>query len=134
MPSNNNRSITEFGFNINALCSISLQHLKQLIIPPFSIVFQTWFGVGGSVLKWFTSYLSERYQSIKIGSTLSDLCKLLFGLGPLLFSLYTIPLILVIGKHKGVKFHCYADNIQVYIPFEKVEQVPGRYKGVDVSQ
>ena len=56
---------------------------------------QTWFGIGGSVLKWFTSYLSEHYQSIKIGSTLSDLCKLLFGvpqgsvLGP--FSVYNPP-------------------------------------------
>ena len=82
---------------------------------------QIWFGIEGSVLKWFTSYLSERYQSIKIGSTLSDLCKLLFGvpqgsvLGLLLFSLYTTPLSLVIGKHKRVKFHSYADDTQVYI-------------------
>ena len=29
-----------------------------------------WFIVGGSVLKWFTSYLTDRYQSIKIGSSL----------------------------------------------------------------
>ena len=56
-----------------------------------------WFGVGGSVLKWFTSYLTDHYQSIKIGSTLSDVCKLLFSvlqgsvLGPLLFSLFTTP-------------------------------------------
>ena len=82
---------------------------------------RNWFGVGGSVLNWFTSYLTDRYQSIKIGSTLSDVCKLLFGvpqgsvLGPLLFSLYTTPLSLIISKHKGIKFHFYADDSQVYI-------------------
>ena len=38
-----------------------------------------WSGVSSSVLKWFTSYLTDRYQSIQIGSTLSDVCKLLFG-------------------------------------------------------
>ena len=53
----------------------------------------------------------ERFQSVKIGSTLSDLQKLLFGvpqgsvLGPPLFSLYTSPLSTLIGKHKRVKFH-----------------------------
>ena len=82
---------------------------------------QNWFGVSGCVLKWFTSYLTDRYQSIKIGSTLSDVCKLLFGvpqssvLGPLLFSLYTTPLNLIISRHKGIKFHFYADDSQVYI-------------------
>ena len=52
---------------------------------------------------------------------MSDVCKLLFGipqgnaLVPLLFSLYTTPLSLIISKHKGIKFHFYADDSQVYI-------------------
>ena len=54
----------------------------------------SWFGVGGVVLDWFRSYLSDRYQCIKIGSVLSDAKRLLYGvpqgsvLGPILFSLY----------------------------------------------
>ena len=61
---------------------------------------------------------------MKIGSTLSDLCKLLFGVpqGPVLtclFSLCTKPLSLVIGKHKGINFHFYADNTQVYMYLSK---------------
>ena len=80
-----------------------------------------WFGVGGSVLKWFSSYLTELFQSVKIGSTLSDLQKLLFGmpqgsvLGPLLFSLYTSPLITLIGKHKGINCHFYPSDTQLYV-------------------
>ena len=80
-----------------------------------------WFGVGGSTLKWFSFYLTERYQSVKIGSTLSDLQKLLFGipqgsvLGPLLFSLYTSPISTLICKHKGINFHFYADDTQLYV-------------------
>ena len=36
-----------------------------------------WFNVGGSALKWFSSSLTECYQSVKIDSTLSDLQKVL---------------------------------------------------------
>ena len=32
---------------------------------------QSWFGVCGTALKWFKSYLTDQFQSIKIGSTLS---------------------------------------------------------------
>ena len=50
-----------------------------------------WFGLGGTVLKWFVSYLSNRCQAIKMGFTLSKQRKFIYGvpqgsvLGPLLF-------------------------------------------------
>ena len=51
----------------------------------------SWFGLGGTVLKWFASYLNDQCQTIKRGSTLSELSKLICVipqgavLGPLLF-------------------------------------------------
>ena len=79
------------------------------------------FGFAGSALKWFRSYLQDRFQSVKIGSCLSNLFKLKFGvpkvsvLGPLLFSLYTTPLGQVIRKYTGVRYHFYADDTQLFI-------------------
>ena len=72
------------------------------------------FGFAGSVLKWFGSYLQDRFHSVKIASAISDLFKLKFWvpqgsvLGPLLFSLYTTPFSQVIRKYTGVKYTFYA--------------------------
>ena len=52
----------------------------------------SWFGVGGIVLEWFKSYLSDSLQCVKIVFILSGTKKLMFGvphgsvLGPILFS------------------------------------------------
>ena len=79
------------------------------------------FGFAGLALKWFRSYLQDRFQSVKIGSSLSNLFKLKFGvpqcsvLSPFLFSLYTTPLGQVIRKYTGVKYHFYADDTQLFI-------------------
>ena len=60
--------------------------------------FDDWFGVTGKALNWFESYLTGRYQRIKIGDCLSSKADLKLSvpqgsvLGPLLFTLYTTPL------------------------------------------
>ena len=79
------------------------------------------FDFAGSALKWFRSYLQDCFQSVKIGSSLSNLFKLKFGvpqssvLSPRLFSLYTTPLGQVIRKYTEVKHHFYGDDTHLFI-------------------
>ena len=82
----------------------------------------SWFGFGGVVLDWFSSYLSGRVQSVKVGDSVSDPMPLTSGvpqgsvLGPILFSLYTTPLSKVISSHRDITYHFYADDTQLYMP------------------
>ena len=59
---------------------------------------ETTFGVKGTVLDWFVSYLSGRFQSVIVDGVVSASCPLVYGvpqgsvLGPVLFTLYSQPL------------------------------------------
>ena len=77
------------------------------------------FGIHDIALSWFRSYLQDRSQTVTTGSLSSRPVPVRYGvpqgsvLGPVLFTLYTQPLALVIERH-NLKYHFYADDTQLY--------------------
>ena len=80
------------------------------------------FGITGTVLEWFRSYLSDHTQFVQVNGACSASHVLEFGvpqgsvLGPLLYSMYTSPLGEIARRHQ-MFYHFYADDTQLYITF-----------------
>ena len=74
---------------------------------------ETRFGINGTALDWFRSYLSNRSQAVRINNSLSEKMYLNFPqgsvLGPILFTLYVAPVADIAKKH-GVSHMLYADD------------------------
>ena len=116
------------------LLNMNKQHVTLLALLDLSAAFDTIdhcillerlksvFGIRGTALSWFASYLSNRSQQICIDGSLSANFKLACGvpqgscLGPLLFVVYASKIFQIVEKHlPGI--HCYADDSQLYLSF-----------------
>ena len=76
-------------------------------------------GISGVALQWFQSYLTKRTQTVAISGVKSKSIPLDCGvpqgsvLGPILFTIYMLPLGDLIKRY-GIQFHMYADDCQLY--------------------
>ena len=81
---------------------------------------QKCFGVEGSCLEWFSSYLSGRSYCVVVDGVCSKviyiICSVPQGsvLGPVLFILYVADLADIVAEH-NVSPHAYAHDNQLYI-------------------
>ena len=79
------------------------------------------YGIRGTALRWFKSYLDGRLLKVKIQHCVSKGRSLNYGvpqgsvLGPLLFSLYAQEIHQIISRY-GLRYHIFADDIQIYSP------------------
>ena len=81
------------------------------------------FGVGGVVLSWIRSYLTDRTFRVKCANTTSSAFTLDTGvpqgsiLGPVLFNCYMTDLFHELDKLQ-ISFHNYADDIQIWSSYD----------------
>lgn len=75
------------------------------------------YGIGGSLLRWFESYLNGRKQIVKIGSFISDIIDVLSGvgqgthLGPLLFLIFINDIVNSVSHSQILLF---ADDMKLF--------------------
>ena len=86
------------------------------------------FGIRGSVLLWFQSYLSNRTSHVNAAGSASSETPLKYGvpqgsvIGPQVFTYYSHIIGQIIRKH-SIQYHIYADDVQLFLSFDP--SIPG---------
>ena len=89
---------------------------------------KTSFGINGSTLAWFRSYLTDRSTQVMVNNEMSRWHILNYSVpqgsivGPQGFIMYTHPVGDIIRNH-DVNFHSYADDTQLFCEFDP--KIPG---------
>ena len=84
------------------------------------------YGIRGTQLAWFSDYLVNRYQYVKIGNVESDLLRITCGipqgstLGPLLFTLYINDMPNCSNK---LSFRIFADDTNVFCSNSSIDEI-----------
>lgn len=119
----------------NVILNMNNQRVILLVLLDLSAAFDTVdhqvllkrlessFGISGTALRWFKSYLAGRSQRICFESCYSKKCDLPHGapqgscLDPLLFTIYASKLFEIVKAHLP-NAHAYADDAQPYLSFK----------------
>jgi len=85
------------------------------------------FGIKEKALTWVKSYLADRTQCVSVANKTSPDVGLLFGVpqgsvsGPKHYCMYTKPVGEIIKRY-NIKYHCYADDTQVYMTLKSCDK------------